>query len=551
MSDIPSNPARGEARRFDRGAWLTLIAAAVLLLWPLALSILFAGTPSDGWASYSAEGFFDGQFVMNYSLTGQPSPLRTDDIIVAIDGQPLVKGQLPPLPTPLVAGETVRYTVERNGQTFKADIPLVQIGLRAYGAIWLHDPLKSLATLVTLVIAAAVFFLRPQLPAARFMLIAYTYLAGNAILEIVGNPFVYALPPAAIFLASFYVTGYAWAYYASLILLVLVFPVTLPPMRRFPRALTALIYLVPFIMMGLSVPHYPATTQSDWQLLIGGVTFISYAALTAVVTVGAIIYNLRTVKDPATLAQVRWMVFGLGIGVAVTNLLDTVPRLQPWSYITALALPIALAIGILRYRLFDIDVIIRRTTSYAILTGILLLVYFGTIVVLQRLLSPHHRGIAGGRRALHAAHRRALPAPAPPRPGRHRPPLLPQEVRRRAGAGAVRRHRARRDGPRCINGRIGARDPGDDAAGVRQRVVEGAGQMNQTSNERRFDRGAWLHLILTGVLLLCVALGSLVYRLSLPTDGWRSREPEEIGSVGYIYEANIMGAPSGLNRMIT
>jgi len=53
-----------------------------------------------------------------------------------------------------------------------------------------------------------------------------------------------------------------------------------------------------------------------------------------------------------------------------------------------LIFPICLAVGILRYRLFDIDVIIRRTTSYAIITGLLALVYFGSIVVLQGLLSP-------------------------------------------------------------------------------------------------------------------------------------------------------------------
>ncbi|MEZ4519962.1 MAG: hypothetical protein R3C44_25090, partial [Chloroflexota bacterium] len=305
-------------RRFDRGAWLTLAAAVVLLLWPLTLSIIFAGIPSDGWASYSLEGFYDGPFIMNYSLTGQPTPLQTGDVVVAIDGQPLTKGQPTTLPQPLVAGEIADYTIERNGQTLEVAIPLVQIGLRAYGAIWLHDPLKSVGTLVTLVIAAAVFFLRPRSAAARFMLIAFTYLAGNAILDIVGNPFVYALSPAAIFLAQFYQTGYAWAQMPSLICLVLVFPVYLPPMQRFPRALPMLLYTVPFVMMALSVPRYPATAQTELQSLFGAGTFISFIFLTAVVTFGAIVYNLRTVKDPATLAQVRWMIFGLGIGTGLT-----------------------------------------------------------------------------------------------------------------------------------------------------------------------------------------------------------------------------------------
>ncbi|HOU41552.1 MAG TPA: hypothetical protein PK829_09810, partial [Promineifilum sp.] len=49
---------------------------------------------------------------------------------------------------------------------------------------------------------------------------------------------------------------------------------------------------------------------------------------------------------------------------------------------------VALAIAVMRYRLFDIDVLIRKTTSYAILTALLALVYFGSVVVLQRVLSP-------------------------------------------------------------------------------------------------------------------------------------------------------------------
>ena len=52
------------------------------------------------------------------------------------------------------------------------------------------------------------------------------------------------------------------------------------------------------------------------------------------------------------------------------------------------ALGLAILIAILRYRLFDIDIIIRRTTSYAILSALLALIYFGSIVVLQQLLAP-------------------------------------------------------------------------------------------------------------------------------------------------------------------
>ena len=68
----------------------------------------------------------------------------------------------------------------------------------------------------------------------------------------------------------------------------------------------------------------------------------------------------------------------------------------PWSVpvsilimsVALLGLPIFTGIGILRYRLYDIDLVINRTLVYGALTVMLATVYFGGVVGLQRLLSP-------------------------------------------------------------------------------------------------------------------------------------------------------------------
>jgi hypothetical protein len=55
--------------------------------------------------------------------------------------------------------------------------------------------------------------------------------------------------------------------------------------------------------------------------------------------------------------------------------------------ITLAALPVGLAVAIMRYRLYDIDRIISRTLAYAIVTGLLVGVYAGLVLLATQVLS--------------------------------------------------------------------------------------------------------------------------------------------------------------------
>jgi hypothetical protein len=87
--------------------------------------------------------------------------------------------------------------------------------------------------------------------------------------------------------------------------------------------------------------------------------------------------------------QLKWFVYAATLGILAILLADLVPEpLGGWignlSWTVApLGLPVAAAVAILRYRLYDIDLIVNRTLVYGALTVSLVLVYVGSVVALQ------------------------------------------------------------------------------------------------------------------------------------------------------------------------
>ena len=91
-------------------------------------------------------------------------------------------------------------------------------------------------------------------------------------------------------------------------------------------------------------------------------------------------------------AQIKWVAFMAVVAISILLLsLSTGLVEEGFGLILFFSPPIliALAIGlaILRFRLYDIDIIIRRTIQYTLLTGLLAFIYFGLVVSLQNIFA--------------------------------------------------------------------------------------------------------------------------------------------------------------------
>ncbi|MDX1437288.1 MAG: hypothetical protein R3335_10785 [Anaerolineales bacterium] len=116
------------------------------------------------------------------------------------------------------------------------------------------------------------------------------------------------------------------------------------------------------------------------------------------------VVRYRRDSSPIERQQTKWALLGfmclfLGFplwGVFFGGLAEIPPGearlwavIGGWLLIMLLVagLPVTLAIAILRYRLWDIDLIIRRTLIYGLLTALLVLIYFGLVTLLQNLVT--------------------------------------------------------------------------------------------------------------------------------------------------------------------
>jgi hypothetical protein len=145
---------------------------------------------------------------------------------------------------------------------------------------------------------------------------------------------------------------------------------------EFPAAISEPLTAFSYLFDGVTVAICVAALIVRFQRATGTerqqIKWFAYAAVLDLVVYGFIIAAGFLVPAPLRVS------IGIQFGRAL--------------FVLAVAtFPIATGIAILKHRLYDIDLIIRRTLIYSVLTTILALIYFGSVVLLQSVF----RGFTG------------------------------------------------------------------------------------------------------------------------------------------------------------
>ncbi len=141
-----------------------------------------------------------------------------------------------------------------------------------------------------------------------------------------------------------------------------------------------------------SVWTAPSFLQGAETLVAGAMTLVVFGG-----TLFIMVYRYVRVFDATQRQQAKWFVYAAVVSLSLLALGTGLPGAVPTDSPSQLLFPtiilfssalfyLGLGLAILRYRLWDIDVLINRTLVYGTLTAILTLTYVGLILALQSLI---------------------------------------------------------------------------------------------------------------------------------------------------------------------
>ena len=178
---------------------------------------------------------------------------------------------------------------------------------------------------------------------------------------------------------------------------------------------TPTVALVALFPDGRLVPRWTRWLILSSIPLVAAILYLPtvyWGALMVLIVSGAFYaqaYRYRRVSMPTERQQTKWVIFGflswwtlmlmLFVPYVIESNLPPGSPLPWWTlvgsavwWLTLAIVPLSLSVAVLRFRLYDIDVVINRTLVYSSVTVMLGLAYFGSVATLQyalRVLTGH------------------------------------------------------------------------------------------------------------------------------------------------------------------
>jgi MFS family permease len=193
----------------------------------------------------------------------------------------------------------------------------------------------------------------------------------------------------------------SWYWYVLIALAVIYLPLLFPdgrlPSRRwFPVAVVPGIGTLSIVVLGALVDtlFVEGAGKIDNPIGIEGLAFAEdlpvFGLLNGLLIVGlvgavaSVVVRFRRSRG-AERQQMKWFVYAATL-ILLAPVVDRLPDVVNgvWLSLVLIATSTAIGIAVLRYRLYEIDLIINRTLVYGSLTATLIALYFVGIVVLQR-----------------------------------------------------------------------------------------------------------------------------------------------------------------------
>jgi N-terminal 7TM region of histidine kinase len=171
------------------------------------------------------------------------------------------------------------------------------------------------------------------------------------------------------------------------------------------------------ITVGAVMSHHPQVDSAGQLFLVSGddpaagrwnTAYTGIFLLVAVCLVASLAGQVASWRRSSgeRRQQLKWLMTGsaaLVAGVVISTVLGTAAIGMACFLAGLVAFSLCVGVAVLRYRLFDIDRVISRTLAYTIVTGLLVGVYAGIVLLATEVLRFHHSTVAVAAATLAAA----------------------------------------------------------------------------------------------------------------------------------------------------